>query len=210
SRRQVRQDGRSAALDVPRPEPAVREAVRDGRSAHPPDRGLEQRPARGHRRADRRDLNHRSPPGSGRPFRLAGAGASSFRDGLAGQGRDGSGHGSTPRDGSLAASLGSWPAPRRVAFGGMDALTTTALTKRYGHRELPIQRLARRLGRQPSGDVLALDDLSISVTEGEIFGFLGPNGAGKSTMIRLLLGYLHPTAGSATVLGRDIVRDSVE
>ena len=92
----------------------------------------------------------------------------------------------------------------------MDALTTTALTKRYGHRELPIQRLARRLGRQPSGDVLALDDLSISVTEGEIFGFLGPNGAGKSTMIRLLLGYLHPTAGSATVLGRDIVRDSVE
>src|SRR5207249_2044829 len=76
SRRQVRQDGRSAALDVPRPEPAVREAVRDGRSAHPPDRGLEQRPARGHRRADRRDLNHRSPPGSGRPFRLAGVSAS--------------------------------------------------------------------------------------------------------------------------------------
>jgi len=92
----------------------------------------------------------------------------------------------------------------------MDALATTALTKRYGHHELPVQRLARRLGRQPSGDVLALDDLSISVTEGEIFGFLGPNGAGKSTMIRLLLGYLHPTAGSASVLGRDIVRDSVE
>jgi len=92
----------------------------------------------------------------------------------------------------------------------MDSLATTALTKRYGHHELPVQRLARRLGRQPSGDVLALDDLSISVTEGEIFGFLGPNGAGKSTMIRLLLGYLHPTAGSASVLGRDIVRDSVE
>src|SRR6185312_13317107 len=53
------------------------------------------------------------------------------------------------------------------------------------------------------------EDLTIAVREGEIFGFLGPNGAGKSTTIRLLLGYLHPSAGSATVLGRDVVRDSV-
>ena len=45
--------------------------------------------------------------------------------------------------------------------------------------------------------------------EGEIFGFLGPNGAGKSTTIRLLLGFLHPTAGRASVLGLDTVRDSV-
>jgi ABC-2 type transport system ATP-binding protein len=88
----------------------------------------------------------------------------------------------------------------------MDALTTTALTKRYGHRELPIHPP----GHRPAPDVLALDDLSIGVREGEIFGFLGPNGAGKSTTIRLLLGYLHPTSGSGTVLGRDIVRDSVE
>jgi ABC-2 type transport system ATP-binding protein len=88
----------------------------------------------------------------------------------------------------------------------MDALTTTQLTKRYTHHELPIQRV---LG-QHVPDVLALDDLSIAVREGEIFGFLGPNGAGKSTMIRLLLGYLHPTSGSATVLGRDTVTDSVE
>jgi ABC-2 type transport system ATP-binding protein len=88
----------------------------------------------------------------------------------------------------------------------MDALTTTGLTKRYGHREPPIHRP----GHRPTGEVRALEDLSISVREGEIFGFLGPNGAGKSTTIRLLLGYLHPTTGSATVLGRDIVRDSVE
>jgi ABC-2 type transport system ATP-binding protein len=88
----------------------------------------------------------------------------------------------------------------------MDALTTTALTKRYGHRELPIHRP----GAGGGTDVLALDDLTIAVHEAEIFGFLGPNGAGKSTTIRLLLGYLHPTSGSATVFGRDIVRDSVE
>src|SRR3954467_7849622 len=88
----------------------------------------------------------------------------------------------------------------------MDALTTSGLTKRYTHHELPIQRLAGH----GSADVLALEDLSIAVREGEIFGFLGPNGAGKSTMIRLLLGYLHPTSGSASVVGRDIVRDSVE
>jgi ABC-2 type transport system ATP-binding protein len=88
----------------------------------------------------------------------------------------------------------------------MDALTTTGLTKRYGHREPPIHRP----GHRPMGEVRALEDLTIAVREGEIFGFLGPNGAGKSTTIRLLLGYLHPTSGSATVLGRDIVRDSVE
>jgi ABC-2 type transport system ATP-binding protein len=88
----------------------------------------------------------------------------------------------------------------------MDALATSSLTKHYGHRELPIHRP----GHRPAGVVRALEDLSIAVQEGEIFGFLGPNGAGKTTTIRLLLGYLHPTAGSATVLGRDIVRDSVD
>src|SRR6478752_1361859 len=88
----------------------------------------------------------------------------------------------------------------------MDALTTSGLTKRYGHREPPIHRP----GHRSAGEIRALEDLTIAVEEGEIFGFLGPNGAGKSTTIRLLLGFLHPTAGSATVLGRDIERDSVE
>src|SRR5439155_15157357 len=87
----------------------------------------------------------------------------------------------------------------------MSALTTTGLTKVYGHAasrpHLP--------GRPAGGEVRALEDLTISVDEGEIFGFLGPNGAGKSTTIRLLLGYLHPTAGAASVLGLDIVRESV-
>ena len=60
------------------------------------------------------------------------------------------------------------------------------------------------------GNVKALVDLTLDVRKGEIFGFLGPNGAGKSTLIRTLLGFLHPTSGSATVLGLDIVADSVE
>jgi ABC-2 type transport system ATP-binding protein len=87
----------------------------------------------------------------------------------------------------------------------MDALATSGLTKHYGRRELPVALPGRHAG----GVVRALDDLTIGVREGEIFGFLGPNGAGKSTTIRLLLGYLHPTAGSGQVLGLDIVRDSV-
>jgi ABC-2 type transport system ATP-binding protein len=57
--------------------------------------------------------------------------------------------------------------------------------------------------------IRALEDLTLDVREGEVFGFLGPNGAGKSTLIRLLLGFLHPSAGRADVLGMDIVRESV-
>jgi ABC-2 type transport system ATP-binding protein len=60
------------------------------------------------------------------------------------------------------------------------------------------------------GNVRALVDLTLDVRAGEIFGFLGPNGAGKSTMIRTLLGFLHATRGTATVLGLDIATDSVE
>ncbi len=96
--------------------------------------------------------------------------------------------------------------PGRLAFVRMDALSTTGLSKSYGRHEFPVS--ARIRGTGP--EVHALTDLSIAVHEGEIFGFLGPNGAGKSTTIRLLLGYLHPTSGGASVLGRDIVRDSVE
>ncbi|HET6744948.1 MAG TPA: ABC transporter ATP-binding protein [Candidatus Limnocylindria bacterium] len=71
------------------------------------------------------------------------------------------------------------------------AIRTQGLTKHYG-------------------SVRALESLDLEVASGEIFGFLGPNGAGKSTMIRTLLGFLHPTAGHASVLGLDIVDRSVE
>jgi ABC-2 type transport system ATP-binding protein len=53
------------------------------------------------------------------------------------------------------------------------------------------------------GPVRALDDLNLEVPAGSVFGFLGPNGAGKTTTIRLLLGLIEPTSGSAEVLGFD-------
>jgi len=53
----------------------------------------------------------------------------------------------------------------------------------------------------------AVDGLTFSVKEGEIFGFLGPNGAGKTTTIRLLTGQLSPTAGRAVVAGCDVEKD---
>ncbi|MCW5962911.1 MAG: ABC transporter ATP-binding protein [Bryobacterales bacterium] len=54
------------------------------------------------------------------------------------------------------------------------------------------------------GSFVAVNDVSMEVTSGEIFGFLGPNGAGKSTTIRILCGLLVPSEGSATVAGFDV------
>lgn len=55
----------------------------------------------------------------------------------------------------------------------------------------------------------ALDDLTLNVSRGEIFGLLGPNGSGKTTALRLLLGFLRPTSGKATINGHDCWHDSV-
>ncbi len=54
-----------------------------------------------------------------------------------------------------------------------------------------------------------LFDLDLEVAEGEVFGFLGPNGAGKTTTIRLLMGLIHASAGTATIFGLDCDRDAV-
>ncbi len=53
-----------------------------------------------------------------------------------------------------------------------------------------------------------IEDVTFSVEEGEIFGFIGPNGAGKSTTIRTLLALIFPTSGSATVFGKDCIREA--
>jgi ABC-2 type transport system ATP-binding protein len=56
-------------------------------------------------------------------------------------------------------------------------------------------------------DVVALDDVSFEVQQGELFGFIGPDGGGKTTLFRILVTLLLPDAGSARVLGQDVVRD---
>jgi len=60
------------------------------------------------------------------------------------------------------------------------------------------------------GDFTALDRCSLEIQKGEVFGLLGPNGAGKSTFLRLLLGFLKPTAGTAEIGGLDCLHQRVE
>ncbi len=69
------------------------------------------------------------------------------------------------------------------------AVETTALTKQFD-------------------GFTAVDRVSFTVERGEIFGFLGPNGAGKTTTMRMLMGLIRPTSGSATVLGFDVVEET--
>jgi ABC-2 type transport system ATP-binding protein len=71
-------------------------------------------------------------------------------------------------------------------------------------------KLTKLTKRYSGSKVAAVDDLSVNIQTGEIYGFLGSNGAGKSTTIRTLLNFLQPTSGSATILGKDSVKDSVE
>src|SRR6266566_2007443 len=72
------------------------------------------------------------------------------------------------------------------------AIETQNLTKEYPHGFLHLKRKT------------SLENLTMQVEDGEVFGFLGPNGAGKSTTIKLLMGIIFPTAGSAQILGRPV------
>lgn len=74
--------------------------------------------------------------------------------------------------------------------------TSPAPVRANSVHALRIDRLTKRFR-----SVVAVDDLSLDVTPGEVFGFLGPNGAGKSTTIRMLLGLIRPTCGVATIFG---------
>lgn len=65
---------------------------------------------------------------------------------------------------------------------------------------IEIERLTKRFGA-----FTAVDDVSFTVARGEVLGFLGPNGAGKSTTMRMLAGFMTPTAGTARICGDDVV-----
>lgn len=76
---------------------------------------------------------------------------------------------------------------------------------------MPASIIARELTKRYGNDpAVALDKLSFEIKPGEVYGYLGSNGAGKSTTIRLLMNYIQPTDGSATIAGLDVVADSVE
>src|SRR5438445_4145745 len=94
--------------------------------------------------------------------------------------------------------------PRRVAAAGGGGvgrpcaevsdplpLSTTGLVKRYG-------------------DIVAVNNVDLSVERGDVFGYLGPNGAGKTTSLRMLLGLIRPTEGHAELFGRDPLVDGAK
>src|ERR1700719_1312132 len=74
-----------------------------------------------------------------------------------------------------------------------------------GHADmLEIRHLVKSFG-----PLVAVDDVSFTVPQGEVLGFLGPNGAGKSTTMKMITGFLAPTAGTAIVCGADIVAEPI-
>ena len=70
---------------------------------------------------------------------------------------------------------------------------------------LKVENLQKRFGR-----LEAVKGISFTVSKGEVLGFLGPNGAGKSTTMRMITGFLPPTAGTASICGHDIIAEPVE
>ena len=88
----------------------------------------------------------------------------------------------------------------------MPRITTPVPPVREGARPaIVIEHLRREFG-----PIVAVEDLSLSITEGEVFGMLGPNGSGKTTTIRMLCGLLEPTSGTANVAGFDVREDPEE
>jgi ABC-2 type transport system ATP-binding protein len=88
----------------------------------------------------------------------------------------------------------------------MAAIELNGVTKRFEDDRGVLDTL--RPSSEPDS-VTAVEDLSLTVEEGEVFGFLGPNGAGKSTTINMLLDFVRPTSGSVRVLGHDAQDESV-
>jgi len=93
--------------------------------------------------------------------------------------------------GAYTAGRAQPPQPEGKNAAPRTTIQTTKLTKYYGSQR-------------------GIEDLDLTVYEGEVFGFLGPNGSGKTTTIRLLMDLIRPTRGRATIFGKDVREKSVE
>src|SRR5436853_397956 len=83
------------------------------------------------------------------------------------------------------------------------AVEAHGLTKQYRHQ----RSLTDILRRRPALETAALNDVSIAIEEGEVFGLLGPNGSGKTTFLKLLSTILLPTSGTAKIFGLDVLHE---
>jgi ABC-2 type transport system ATP-binding protein len=89
-------------------------------------------------------------------------------------------------------------------------MTTNVLVTAENDKAAAVIVSVEGLTKSFNGTLKAVDDISLQVYEGEVFGFLGPNGAGKSTTINMLTTILKPTSGVAKICGFDIVKDAME
>lgn len=110
------------------------------------------------------------------------------------------------RANGIQAEIEDGMANGRYGEGGLKAIVTHGLTKYYGapHKR---EHVRKQYQECRHGAVRGIEDVDLSVEEGDFFGFIGPNGAGKSTTIRILLGLISATGGQAEIFGQDIRRD---
>ncbi|MGW5231310.1 ATP-binding cassette domain-containing protein [Streptomyces nodosus] len=94
---------------------------------------------------------------------------------------------------------------RSAAEADADAETAPGADPVASGRDAPVI-VTRALTKRYRGGQLAVDGLDLTVPAGSVFGFLGPNGSGKTTTIRMLMGLIEPTSGTARVLGRPMPR----
>src|SRR5204862_1635731 len=85
-------------------------------------------------------------------------------------------------------TIASKPLPTVLVMSAVLAVDAVDVTKRYG-------------------ELTAVDDISVQVAQGEVYGVLGPNGAGKTTFMRMLFGLIRPDAGEIRLLGRTWAED---
>jgi ABC-2 type transport system ATP-binding protein len=111
-------------------------------------------------------------------------------------------------DGAVSARLGD---VRPAAAERQAAIKITNLVKRYGKRRsvtssADVKGYLSTIRGKASGTTLALDNVSLTIYEGEVFGLLGPNGAGKTTLIKILSALITPDEGQVLVYGIDVAK----